>query len=64
MNAAGRVLDFEALVGTTKLGEARVRYVDRFGSDPEPGFEMLVCDWQLGNNTEPLAECPDVPSGP
>ncbi|WP_020378849.1 hypothetical protein [Candidatus Microthrix parvicella] len=64
VGSAGRILDFEAMVGTSKLGEARVRYVDRFGSDPEPGFEMLVCDWQLGNNDKPLAECPAVPAGP
>jgi hypothetical protein len=64
MNGAGRVLDFEAYVGTIKFGESRVRYVDQLGANPEPGFEMLVCDWQLGRDTEPLAECPDVSAGP
>ena len=63
-NAAGRVLNFEAYIGLTKFGEARVRYTDQFGADPEPGFEMLVCDWQLGKDAEPLADCPDVPGGP
>ncbi len=64
MSDAGRVLDLEAYVGSTKLGESRVRYVDMLGANPEPGFEMLVCDWQLGKDIEPLAECPNVSAGP
>lgn len=61
VSTAGRVLDFEAYVdegtGWVRRGEARVKYVDMLGVSSEPGFQMLVCDWQLGADAGALASC-------
>ena len=61
VSTAGRVLDLEAYVdagtGWKRRGEARVKYIDMLGASPEPGVEMLVCDWQLGADAGTLAAC-------
>ncbi|MEZ5373540.1 MAG: hypothetical protein R2704_12560 [Microthrixaceae bacterium] len=61
VSPAGRVLNFEAYVdegsGWVLRGKARAKYVDMLGASPEPGVELLVCDWQLGNDAGALAAC-------
>lgn len=61
VSPAGRVLNLEAYVdegtGWKRRGEARVKYIDMLGAAPEPGVEMLVCDWQLGADAGALAPC-------
>ncbi|MEZ5381518.1 MAG: hypothetical protein R2754_06940 [Microthrixaceae bacterium] len=63
VTATERVLDFVAVVdsgsGPLQRGKARVKYVDKLSasSSVEPGVEMLVCDWRLGEDTAALSNC-------
>lgn len=55
-----RILDFVAVTGSVdgpSFGKSRVRFIDKLGSSPEPGAEMLICDWQLGKNDASLGGC-------
>lgn len=37
-------------VDERRLGVARVEITDRVGTESRPGIELVVCDWQLGQN--------------
>ena len=56
-----RILTFKAFFGPQSnlilRGKARAHIFDRSGSEPEPGVDMLICDWRLGKDTAPLDDC-------
>ncbi len=59
--ADGRLLTLEAYlgpIGSQRLrGKARVHIIDKSGAVTEPGADMVICDWRLGEDATPLNAC-------